>query len=82
MFAPMMFDSPQSMDNTLTVVLASTVMLCPVVIILSILIAWLLFSKKKNKVSAVIMSIPYLHGLLIIVLFVLLEIYCDGNFAC
>ncbi|MEL6809804.1 MAG: hypothetical protein AAFP76_00525 [Bacteroidota bacterium] len=82
MFSPMMFDSPGSENNWITVAIVICLISFPVFVVLCTPVAWFLFVKKKALPAVGVVSIPYLIGIALITLFVLLEVLCDGRFNC
>ncbi|NND62741.1 MAG: hypothetical protein HKN48_06060 [Flavobacteriaceae bacterium] len=82
LFSAMMFDSPGSEDNLITVSIVICMIAYPIMVLLGITLSWILFAKKKGKISILTSLIPYLNLLIIIALFVALEVLCNGNFAC
>jgi len=82
LFSPMMFDSPTSQENLITILLVIGIIVLPLSIVLSTIIAWILYAIKKYTTSVWVMSIPFINGLFVIVMFILLEVVCDGSFSC
>lgn len=78
----MIFDAPGSEDNPLTRLIALWSITYPLPILVGGVGVW--FNRKQEKnTRIVIFSLISLLSLGIgIVLFVLLEVFCDGQFAC
>ncbi|QIE60582.1 hypothetical protein G5B37_13705 [Rasiella rasia] len=82
LFSPMMFDAPGSESSTWTIAAATAMLTYPVVTVLSIVVAWLLFVRKKHKWSLCISLLPIVWIVINILIWVAIEIFCDGSFSC
>lgn len=82
MFSPMLMDSPGSEENIITLSIMIGVISYPLITILFGILSWIFFKREKRWVSLILMSYPYIHIFFIILLFIALEVFCDGNFRC
>lgn len=82
MFSPMMFDAPGSESNALTIALVTAIWGYPFVSVISMVLAWILFTKQKNSVSFLLSLLPPLWVILNILLWVGIAVFCDGTFTC
>lgn len=82
MFSPMMFDAPGSENSSWTIAIVAGILSYPVVTVLAVLVSWFLFVKKKHKASLLVSLIPLVWILINILLWIDIEIFCDGSFTC
>lgn len=82
MFSPMLFDAPGSESSFWTIAISSAMLSYPLVTILSIIFCWVFFVKKKLKASLVVSLAPLVWIGVNMLLWVCLEIFCDGRFTC
>lgn len=82
MFSPMMFDAPGSETSFWTIATATAMLSYPIVTVLSIIFSWVFFAKKKLKTSLIISLIPLVWIGINIILWVCIELFCDGKFTC
>ncbi|HBR54194.1 MAG TPA: hypothetical protein DEA82_08385 [Flavobacteriaceae bacterium] len=82
MFSPMMFDAPGASDSTLTIAMVTAIVTYPIAVVLMLILSWVFFAKRKHKAAIASSLIPALWILINIVLWVSIEIFCDGSFTC
>ena len=76
LMSPFMFDSPGSESNTKTWILAGSLLLLPVLIIITQIISWIAFSNQNFGLALKINAIPTIDILIIIFMFATI-----GNFS-
>lgn len=77
-----LFDSPGSEKSPLTVAFAISLVGTPLLTILSMVAAWILYGLKNNRAPKIVILVPFLGILAIIVSIVFIETFCDGYFSC
>ena len=82
MFSPMMFDAPGATSSAWTIAVASALLSYPVVVVLIIILSWVFFAKQKHKAALILSLVPAVWILINIVLWISIEIFCDGSFTC
>ncbi|MEM8559599.1 MAG: hypothetical protein AAGG50_17400 [Bacteroidota bacterium] len=78
----MMFDAPGSERNPITQMLALSILTYPIWPIVGNVLFWLKRSSAPTGWLVAFTAVSLLGYALIVGLFVLLDIVCDGNFAC
>ena len=78
----MMFDAPGSETSTWTVAVGTAMLSYPIVVPISMLLSWVLFAKRKYTGTIFLSLIPPAWILLNMVLWVCIELFCDGRFTC
>lgn len=81
-FSPMLFDSPEAGNNPITWGIFLSIISFPFVSVASIIIAWILYYKKKLKAALITILLPLLSIISLIVFVTLLQVYCDGVLSC
>ena len=82
MMSVMSFDAPGSESIFLTNLFVYSQLTFPVVIIIAIIGSWIFYRKNKHKEAIILNFLPILNITLAILAFLLLEIFCEGRFAC
>ncbi|MEW7292621.1 hypothetical protein [Aquimarina sp. 2304DJ70-9] len=82
MMSAMMFDSPGSEDSIPTITLVITLVAYPIITGISIIVAWILFMRKKHLLAIVFASLPILDILVGIAAVIYMAVFCGGDFAC
>lgn len=78
----MLFDSPGSTESSLTWTLFFSLISFPILCLLSIPFTWVFYKKEKPKAALWVSLSPLFSVLFIIIAFVLLEVFCNGQFNC
>ncbi|MEM8599914.1 MAG: hypothetical protein AAGF99_08335 [Bacteroidota bacterium] len=78
----MMFDAPGSERNPITRLLALSILTYPIWPVLGNILFWIKRSSAPTGWLVGFTVVSLLGYMLIVGLFVLLDIVCDGNFAC
>ena len=74
-----MFDAPGSDSSPLTWALFSTVLTLPVFWLVGAIVPWFFYKKRWG---AWLFLFPFLDVAAIVLLFVCLSVFCNGNFTC
>jgi|GEM_PF-1114421 len=82
MFSPMLFDAPGSETSTWTIAVAAGMLSYPFITVLSIIFSWVFFVKKMLKISLVLSLIPLVWIGVNSVLWMCIELFCDGSLTC
>ncbi len=82
MMSAMMFDSPGSEDSIPTITLVISMIAYPFTTFISLVIAWILFTKKKYVYAIIVSGLPLVNILIGIGAVIYMAIFCNGNFAC
>ncbi len=64
--SPMMFDAPGSLENGVLNMLFASLVVFPVVVIISIIAEWILYNKGKIKISLIFSFLPIADVLIIL----------------
>ncbi|NUJ97233.1 hypothetical protein HGA92_00405 [Candidatus Gracilibacteria bacterium] len=78
----MMFDAPGSENSTYTILLFSSVVSFPLLIILSIPFSGIFYKFQKYNISLIVALSPLLSIIFFALSLYLLGVMCNGNFVC
>ncbi|MBP2834195.1 hypothetical protein J8281_18500 [Aquimarina sp. U1-2] len=82
MMSVMMFDSSGSQDSLPTLLLFISFLVYPFITGISLIVAWILFVKKRNLGTIVFASLPLLNIMVSCIAICYIMIVCDGAFDC
>ena len=82
MSSAMIFDAPGSEDNPLTQMIFWWALSYPIPVLVGSVGVWFNRKKEKNAMIIIFTMISLLSVIIGVVLFVLLDLFCDGQFAC
>ena len=82
LMSAMMFDAPGSEQSIYPWLILGSLLINPVFVLVGLLLGWLAFGRQAYGKAVAWLVIPALGAGLIFGSFALLQIVCDGNFAC
>ena len=82
LMSPMLFDAPGSESNPITIAIATAIYAYPLPIIVGNILFWRRRKSSELSILTVYSAISLLSPVTLLLLFVSLALFCNGQFAC